>query len=165
MADATHASTEGESTVGDAPLEVAVREQMTAAMKTGDKIRLGALRLLVTAITNREKELRRSLSDDEIREVAGKEAKKRTESIEAFEAAGRPELAERERAERDVLHDYAPEQLDDAAVDALIDEAIAATGATSIKEMGKVMGAVMSKARGKVDGAVVQLKVRERLSA
>jgi uncharacterized protein YqeY len=149
--------------VGDAPLEAAVREQMTAAMRTGDKVRLGALRLLVTAITNREKELRRPLSDDEIREVAGREVKKRTESIEAFEGAGRTELAERERAERDVLKDYAPEQLDEAAVDALVEEAIAATGATSVKEMGKVMGAVMAKSEGKVDGAVVQRKVRERL--
>jgi uncharacterized protein YqeY len=149
--------------VGDAPLETAVREQMTAAMKAGDKVRLSALRLLVSAITNREKELRRALSDDEIREVAGKEVKKRTESIEAFEAAGRMELVERERAERDVLQHYAPEQLDDAAVDALVDEAIAATGATSVGEMGKVMGAVMAKAKGKVDGAVVQRKVRARL--
>jgi uncharacterized protein len=149
--------------VGDAPLETAVREQMTAAMKAGDKVRLGALRLLVASITNREKELRRALSDDEIREVAGKEVKKRTESIEAFEAAGRMELVERERAERDVLQGYAPEQLDEAAVDALVDEAIATTGATSVGEMGKVMGAVMSKAKGKVDGAVVQRKVRERL--
>lgn len=149
--------------MGDAPLEAAVREEMTAAMKAGDKVRLGALRLLVTAITNREKELRRALSDDEIREVAGKEVKKRTESIEAFDAAGRTELADRERAERDVLKAYAPEQLDDAAVDALVDEAIAASGATSVKEMGKVMGAVMAKARGRVDGAVVQGKVRERL--
>jgi uncharacterized protein len=146
-----------------APLETSVREEMTAAMKAGDKVRLGALRLLVTAITNREKEMRRPLSDEEIREVAGREMKKRTESIEAFEAAGRTELAERERAERDVLQSYAPEQLDPAAVDILVDEAIASTGASSMKEMGKVMGAVMSKAKGKVDGAAVQQKVRERL--
>jgi uncharacterized protein YqeY len=145
------------------PLETTIRDQMTASIKAGDKVRLGALRLLVTAITNREKELRRALSEDEIREVAGREVKKRTESIEAFEAAGRNELAERERAERDVLRDYAPEQLDDAAVDALIDEAIDSTGASSAKEMGKVMGAVMATAKGKVDGAVVQRKVRERL--
>ena len=156
---------QGEAGPPRAPLETAVREQMTAAMKAGDKVRLGALRLLVAAITNREKELRRSLSDDEIREVAGREVKKRTESIEAFDAAGRMELAERERAEREVLRDYAPEQLDDAAIEALVDEAIATTGATSIKEMGKVMGQVMAKAKGKVDGAEVQRRVRERLGA
>ena len=150
-------TSEGQGEAGSrAPLETALREQMTAAMKAGDKVRLGALRLLIAAITNREKDLRRALSDDEIREVAGKEVKKRTESIEAFEAAGREELAERERAEREVLRNYAPEQLD---------EAIATTGATSIKEMGKVMGQVMAKAKGKVDGAEVQRRVRERLGA
>jgi uncharacterized protein len=161
-------TSEGQGEAGPpprAPLESVVREQMTAAMKAGDKVRLGALRLLVTAITNREKELRRPPTDDEIREVAGKEVKKRSESIEAFDAAGREELAERERAEREVLRDYAPEQLDDAAIDALVDEAIAKTGATSIKEMGKVMGQVMAKAKGKADGADVQRRVRERLGA
>jgi uncharacterized protein len=160
-------TSEGQGEAGPlrAPLETAVREQMTAAMKAGDKVRLGALRLLVAAITNREKELRRPLTDDEIREVAGKEVKKRSESIEAFDAAGRAELAERERAEREVLRDYAPEQLDDAAIDALVDEAIATTGATSMKEMGKVMGQVMARAKGKVDGAEVQRRVRERLGA
>jgi hypothetical protein len=136
---------------------------MTAALKAGERVRLGALRMLVAAITNREKELRRELSDDEVRDVAAKEVKKRLESIEAFESAGRLELAEKERAERDVLEPYAPEQLDEAAVDAMIEEALADTGATSMKEMGKVMGVVMGKAKGAVDGAVVQRKVRERL--
>lgn len=149
--------------MGDAPLRTAVREEMTAALKAGDRVRLGALRMLVAAITNREKEILHELSDDEVREVAGREVKKRSESIEAFEAAGRTELAEKERAERDVLEPYAPEQLDEAAVDAMIDEAIASTGAASVKEMGKVMGLVMGKAKGQVDGALVQRKVRERL--
>jgi uncharacterized protein len=150
--------------VGDPTLKDSVREQMTAALKAGDKVRLGALRMLTAAITNREKEERHELTDDEVREVAGKEVKRRTESIEAFDAAGRTELADRERAERDVLKGFAPEQLSDAEVDALIDEAIAQTGASSPKEMGKVMGAVMSKAKGKVDGSVVQRKVGARLS-
>jgi uncharacterized protein YqeY len=136
---------------------------MTAAMKAGDKVRLGALRLLVAAITNREKELRRSPTDDEIREVAGKEVKKRTESIEAFAAAGRTELVEKERTERALLEPYAPVQLDESAVDAIIDEAFAATGASGPQDMGKVMGFVMGRAKGQVDGAVVQRKVKERL--
>jgi len=153
----------GESTVGDEPLRTAVREEMTAALKAGDRVRLGALRMLVAAITNREKELMHELSDDEVREVAGREVKKRSESIEAFESAGRTELADKERAERDVLEPYAPEQLDETAVDSLIDEAMASTGATSVKEMGKVMAVVMGKAKGQVDGALVQRKVRERL--
>lgn len=144
-------------------LKTTVHEEMTAALKSGDKLRLGTLRLLAAAITNREKDVLHELSDDEVREVAGKEVKKRTESIEAFESAGRTDLAEKERAERDVLRAYAPEQLDAAAVDALVDEAIAATGATSLTEMGKVMGLVMSKAKGRVDGAAVQQQVRRRL--
>ena len=146
-------------------LKARIREETTAAMKAGEKLRVGALRLLSAAITNREKELRHELSDDEVREVAGREVKKRAESIEAFEGAGRTELADKERAERDVIAVYAPEQLDDAAVDALVDEAIASTGATSAKEMGKVMGAVMAKAKGQVDGKVVQEKVQARLGA
>jgi uncharacterized protein YqeY len=140
-----------------------IREDMTRALKAGDKVRLGALRLLSAAITNREKELRHELSDDEVREVAGKEAKKRTESIEAFDAADRPELAARERAERDVLTPFVPAQLADAEVDAIIDEALASTGASSPQDIGKVMGVVMGRAKSRVDGAAVQRKVRARL--
>jgi uncharacterized protein YqeY len=150
--------------VGDPTLKAQVHEQMTAALRVGDKVRLGALRMLAASITNREKEVLHELSDEEVREVAAKEVKRRTESIEAFESAGRTELAEKERAERDVLEPFAPEQFADAEVDALIDGAISATGATSMQDMGKVMGAVMSSARGRVDGSVVQRKVRERLA-
>lgn len=146
-----------------ASLKDRIREDMTQALKAGDKVRLGALRLLTAAITNREKELRHELSDDEVRDVAGKEAKKRTESIEAFDAAGRTELAARERAERDVLMPFAPAQLADAEVDAIIDEALTSTGASSLQEIGKVMGVVMGRAKGRVDGAAVQRKVRARL--
>jgi uncharacterized protein YqeY len=95
--------------------------------------------------------------------VAGKEVKKRTESIEAFDAAGRIELADKERAERGVLEPYAPAQLDTGAIDALIDEAFAETGASGPQDMGKVMGFIMGKAKGQVDGGLVQQKVKERL--
>ena len=144
-------------------LEAEIHGQMQQALKDGDKIRLGALRMLIAGIKNRQVELRHELSDDEIREVAGKEVKKRSESIEAFDRAGRTELADKERAEREVLAVYAPVQLTEEAVDALVDEAITATGASSAKETGKVMGFVMSKAKGQVDGSVVQEKVRARL--
>jgi uncharacterized protein YqeY len=149
--------------VAEATLKAKVREDMTAAMKSRDRIRLGALRMLAAAITNQEKDVLHELSDDEVRELAAREVKRRTESIEAFEAGGRTDLVEKERAEREILQAYAPEPLDDAAVDALIDEAIATTGATSVKEMGKVMGVVMGRAKGRVDGTLVQRKVRERL--
>jgi uncharacterized protein YqeY len=150
--------------VGDPTLKAQVHEQMTAALRVGDRVRLGALRMLAASITNREKEVLHELSDEEVREVAAKEVKRRTESIEAFESAGRAELAEKELAERDVLEPFAPEQLADADVDALIDGAISATGATSMQDMGRVMGSVMSSAKGRVDGSVVQRKVRERLA-
>ena len=149
--------------MGDASLKAKVREEMTDALKAGDKVRLGALRMLAAAITNREKELRHELSDDEVREVAGREVKRRTESIEAFEAGGRTDLVEQGARRAGGPAAYAPEQLDEATVDAMIDEAIAATGATSAREMGKVMGVVMGRAKGAVDGALVQAKVRERL--
>jgi len=136
---------------------------MHEALKAGDKVRLGALRMLSAAITNREKEVLHELSDDEVREVAVREVKRRNESIEAFEKGGRADLVEKETAERKVLNAYAPVPLSEAEVDALIDEALAATGASGPKEMGKVMGFVMGKAKGKVDGAAIQAKVRARL--
>jgi uncharacterized protein len=151
--------------VGDPTLKAQVHEQMTAALRVGDKVRLGALRMLAASITNREKEVLHELSDEEVREVAAKEVKRRSESIEAFQSAGRTELAEKELAERDVLEPFAPEQLADAEVDALIDGAISATGATSMQDMGRVMGSVMASAKGRVDGSVVQRKVRERLAS
>ncbi|HZD17775.1 MAG TPA: GatB/YqeY domain-containing protein [Actinomycetota bacterium] len=149
--------------MGRSTLKDQVHREMTAALRAGDKVRLGAFRMLAAAIVNREKDVLHELSDEEVREVAAKEVKRRNESIEAFESAGRTELAEKERAEREVLQPYAPEQLGEAEVDALIEEAIRTTGATSAKELGKVMGAVMGTAKGRVDGAVVQAKVRERL--
>ena len=144
-------------------LKEQLREEITAALRTGDKIRLGALRMLSAAVTNREKEVLHELSDAEVREVAGKEAKKRTESIEAFEQAGRRELADKERAEREAVAAYAPTQLTETQIDALIDEAFATTGATGPQDLGAVMGFVMGRAKGQVDGAVVQRKVKERL--
>lgn len=149
--------------MSDPTLRDHIREELTAAMKAGDKLKLGTMRMLAAAIVNREKEVRHELDDDEVREVAAKEVKRRTESIEAFEQGNRPDLVAKETAERDLLTAFAPEQLPDAEVDALIELAIASTGATGPKEMGKVMGAVMAAAKGKVDGLVVQAKVRARL--
>jgi uncharacterized protein YqeY len=150
--------------VGDPTLKAQVHEQMTAALRAGDKVRLGALRMLSAGITNREKEVLHELDDDEVREVAAREVKRRGESIEAFDAAGRTELADKERAEREVLLPFAPERLSDAEVDALIDRAIASTNASSMSDMGKVMGAVMAAAKGKADGSAVQAKVKDRLA-
>jgi uncharacterized protein len=149
--------------VTDPGLKDRIAAEMRDALKGGDKVRLGALRMLSAAVTNREKEVRHELSDEEVREVAAREVKKRTESIEAFDGAGRQELADREREERKAIAPYAPEQLSDAELDALIEDALASTGATSRKELGRVMGVVMGRAKGRVDGSVVQAKVRSRL--
>lgn len=149
--------------MSDPSLKERIAAEMRDALKAGQKVRLGALRMLSAAVTNREKELRHELSDDEVRDVAAKEVKKRAESIEVFEGAGRQELADREREERETIEGYAPAQLGDDEVDELIDAALAETGATSIKELGRVMGIVMGRAKGRVDGTVVQAKVRSRL--
>jgi len=149
--------------VTESALKIEIHQQMTAAMKARDELRLSTLRMLISAIRYKEDELGHELSDDEVRAVAGSQVKKRTESIEAFEQAGRSELVAKEAAEREVLAVFAPEQLSDEAVDALVDEAIASTGATTMQHMGQVMGAIMAKAKGQVDGAAVQAKVKARL--
>lgn len=149
--------------MSDPTLKARVQREMHEALKAGEKVRLGALRMLSAAITNREKDVLHELSDDEVREMAVREVKRRNESIEAFEKGGRADLVEKETAEREVLNTYAPVPLSETEVDALIDEALAATGASGPQEMGKVMGFVMGKAKGKVDGAAVQARVRARL--
>jgi len=153
--------------VGDeaAGLKDRLAAEMREALKAGQKVRLSALRLLSANVHNREVELRRPLTEEEFREVAAREVRRRGESIEAYERGGREELAAREREERDVLSAYLPPQLSDQEVDALVEEAVAATGATSEREMGKVMGYVMGRAKGKVDGGAVQARVRKRLAS
>ena len=144
-------------------LKARLSAEMREAMKAQEKTRLGALRLLLAAVQNREVELRHELSDEEFVEVVARQVKQRRESEEAYTHAGREELAAHEREERGILEAYLPAQLGEAEVDALVDEAIAATGASQPGDMGKVMGFVMQKAKGQVDGRVVQAKVRERL--
>lgn len=144
-------------------LKQRIQAETVAAMKSGDTLVRDTLRLLSAAIKNREIEVGHELSDDEVVDVAVKEAKRRRESIEAFEDAGRTELADKEKAELAILAPFLPEQLSDAEVDALIDGAIASTGASSLADMGKVMGLVMAEAKGKVDGGTVQSRVKARL--
>ena len=141
-----------------------ISEDLRAAMKAGAKIRLAALRMLATSIRNREVEVGHELSEDEFLEVVAREVKRRKEAAEAYDAAGRAELAERERQEEEALEGYLPEALSEEQVDALVEEAVAATGASGPGDMGKVMGHVMGRARGRVDGAAVSARVRERLS-
>jgi uncharacterized protein YqeY len=157
--DATEARQVTEATDLKERLAAEIRD----ALKSGQKVRLAALRLLSSSVHNREVELRRPLTEEEFREIVAREVRRRGESIEAYERGGRDELVAREREERDILTAYLPHQLSDEDIDALVEEAIAATGATGHKEMGKVMGYVMARAKGKVDGSAVQARVRTRL--
>ncbi len=147
-----------------ASLKERLTTEMRQALKAGEKVRLSALRLLAASVKNREVELRHELSDEEFVDVATREVKRRAEAIEAYDAAGRPDRAATEREEMEILQAYVPEQLSAAEVDALIDDAVAATGASGPGDLGKVMGLVMGKAKGRTDGRVVQEKVRARLS-
>lgn len=149
--------------MGDRTLKEQIHQELTAAMKAGDKLTLGTLRMLTAAIVILEKEVLHDLSDDEVREVAAREVKRRTESIEAFRQGNRPDLVDKETAEREILAAYAPEQLTEQELDGLIDEAIASTGATTVGDLGKVMGRVMASAKGRADGTEVRAKVRARL--
>lgn len=146
-------------------LRDSIADDMRAAMKAREQTRVDALRMLMTSVRNAEVEKRHDLSDEEVLEVVGREAKRRRESIEAFTGAGREELASKERAELDVLEGYLPAVLSRAEVEAYVDEAIAESGATTPKEMGLVMKALMPKLRGRADGAVVSAIVKERLGA
>jgi uncharacterized protein YqeY len=146
-------------------LKERLASEMRDALKAGQKVRLAALRMLSASVKNREVELRHEVSEEEFREVAAREVRRRVEALDAYQSAGREDLAAREREERDVLLAYLPEQLSGVEVDALIEEAIASTGASSPGDMGKVMGFVMGRARGRVDGSAVQARVRERLGS
>lgn len=150
-------------------LKSRLERDLTAAMKSGDQLRRSALRMVLTAIRNAEVSGKqaRELSDDDVVGVLTTEAKKRREAAEAFEAAGRADSAEKERAEAAVIGDYLPEQLSAEEVAALVTETIEATGARSdgIKAMGRVMGALQPKVRGRADGAAVAAEVRRQLGS
>lgn len=137
--------------------------QIKEALKAGEKTRLGTLRMLSASVKNREVELGHELTEEEFVEVVGREVKRRKEAVEAYAGAGRPELEERERAEQAILEAYLPEQLSDDELAKVVDEAIAATGASNPKEVGKVMAHVMGKHKGRVDGSTVSRLARERL--
>jgi hypothetical protein len=134
------------------------------AMKSGDRTRLSTLRMLSASVKNREVELGHDLSEEEFLEVVGREVKRRKEAAEAYRGAQRPELEERERAEQLILEEYLPEQLSEEELSKVVDEAIAATGASDPKEVGKVMAHIMLQHKGRVDGSTVSRMARERLA-
>jgi uncharacterized protein len=148
-------------------LKAQLRADLNTAMKARDELKTATLRMALTAITTEEVagKQARELSDDEVLKVLGREAKKRREAAEAFDAAGRAELAERERAEGGVLDTYLPTQLDDAELADLVRAAVAEAGATAPGQMGAVMKLVQPRVAGRADGRRVSDEVRRQLSA
>ncbi len=148
----------------DSALKTRITDDVKTAMRSKDKQRLGTLRLLTAAIKQIEVDQRIELDDDQIITIIEKMLKQRKDSIEQFEKAGRNELAEIEIKEVTILKEFMPAQLSDADVDALIDDAIATTGATEMKDMGKVMGILKPKLAGKADMGAVSGKIKAKLS-
>jgi uncharacterized protein YqeY len=142
-----------------------LRADLTTAMKGRDELRTATLRMVLSAVSAEEvagKEAR-ELSDDEVQGVLRREAKKRREAAEAFAGAGRAEQADRERAEEGVIAVYLPAQLEDADLVAIVADVVTETGASGMKDMGRVMGAVQGKVAGRAEGGRVAAEVRRQL--
>ncbi|MBU2251971.1 MAG: GatB/YqeY domain-containing protein [Proteobacteria bacterium] len=142
-----------------------VDREMILAAKSKDKIRLSALRMLKNGLHNREIDLKRELDEVEFLQLLSSMVKQRKDSIEQFDKGGRMDLVEKEQAELKIIEEFLPAQLSEADLDAAITEAIRETGATSARDMGKVMKVLMPKLTGRADGKAVGEKVKARLSA
>ena len=132
-------------------------------MRSGEKERLGVIRMVTAAIKQREVDERITLDDSQVLAVLEKMIKQRKESVAQFQLGNRPDLVDKENAEITLLQTYLPSQLSDAEIDALVSDSIAATGAASVKDMGKVMGIIKAKAQGRADMAVVGAKIKAKL--
>ncbi len=146
-------------------LKERIESDLKEAMKASDSLRVSTLRLIKSAIKNKEIDKGSSLGDDEVIQVLSSLVKQRRESVEMYQKAGRKDLAEKEEAEIKIIQSYMPEQLSDEEIREVIAEAIKETGATSMKDMGKVMKTVMAKVKGRADGKKVNEMVRQALSA
>jgi hypothetical protein len=144
-------------------LKQRIQEDVKAAMRSGDKRRLGALRLVTAAIKQREVDERIELDDTAVLAVLDKMVKQRRESIAQYEKAGREDLAGQEAYEIQLLQEYLPEALSDTEIEAAVDEAIAATGAAAMRDMGKVMGQLKPRLQGRADMGAVSALVKRKL--
>jgi uncharacterized protein YqeY len=142
-----------------------LNEAMKAAMKAKESLRLNAIRLIRAAIKNREIDAHRALDDQEVTGVLSTLVKQRKESAQVYRDGGRPELAEKEEQELAIIQEFLPAQLGEAELRAIIEAAVSETGATSPKDMGKVMKVVTGKTLGRADGRQVSELVKSRLSA
>ena len=145
-------------------LKERITEDMKAAMKAADRERLGTIRLALAAIKQREVDERITLDDAQVLAVLDKMIKQRREAITQFQSGGRADLVAKETAEIGVLQAYLPSQMSEAEIDALISQSIAATGASSVKDMGKVMALVKPKAQGRADLGLVSARIKQKLS-
>ncbi len=145
-------------------LKAQLLQDMKEAMKAKDKVRLSTIRMINSLIKNAEIEKRGELTDDEIIQLLMKYAKQRKEAIEMYEKGGRQDLVEKEKAELAVVESYLPKQMSEEEIRELVKEAVEATGASSPKDIGKVMQHVMPKVKGRADGSVVNKIVREMLA-
>ncbi|MEW8014732.1 MAG: GatB/YqeY domain-containing protein [Candidatus Sedimenticola endophacoides] len=144
-------------------LKQRITDDMKSAMKAGDKPRLGAIRLLLAAIKQREVDERIELNDEQVLPVLDKMVKQRRDSIAQYEKAARPDLAEQEQFEIDVLQEYLPEALGEEEIAAMIAEAITGSGAEAMRDMGKVMGQLKPKLQGRADIGAVSALVKQQL--
>jgi uncharacterized protein len=145
-------------------LTVRIEEELKAARLARDDARRDALSLILSSLRSAEKELQRQLSDDEELQVLQRERKKRLEAAEAYEQAGREEQADAEEFELDVLEEFMPEPLSEDELEEIVDHVIAEVGATSIRDLGRVMADVMPQVSGRADGSTVSQLVREKLA-
>jgi uncharacterized protein len=145
-------------------LIVRLEEDLRTAMRERAAARRDALRLILASLRSAEKELQRPLSDDEELQVLQRERKRRIEAAEAFRAGGREEQAEAEEAELAVLGEFMPEPLSEDELERIVDDAIAECGATSMRDLGRVMADVMPQVAGRADGSTVSQLVREKLA-
>ncbi len=145
-------------------LQGEISTDLKDAMRAKDEARLSSLRLVLTAIKKKEKEVRRSLEDQEVISVISSQIKQRRESIDQYRKAGREDLAKAEESELQVLQAYIPAQLSEEEMSQAVDEIIAEVGAASMKDMGKVMKAAMAKLAGRADGRAINEMVKAKLS-
>jgi uncharacterized protein YqeY len=141
-----------------------IQEELKDAMRERDSERRDALRLILSSLQSAEKELQRPLNDQEELQVLQRERKRRAEAEEAFRAGGREEQAEAEAYELEVLEEFMPEPLTEEQLEEIIDDAIAENGATSLRDLGRVMADVMPQVAGRADGSAVSQLVREKLA-
>jgi len=138
---------------------------MKAALRSGEKEKLGTLRLLRAALQSAEKEARKPLAEGDVAAVVNREIKRRREAIEAYQSAGRADLVAKEQAELEVLQAYQPQQLEEGQIRSLAQEVIAEVGATSPKQLGAVMKVLMPRVQGRADGRTVNALVRQLLES